>query len=242
VVSPLVSLTWEDGGIKSKLPDLDGDGRWDVTLGTTFSNVAQAFERLGEKVKNNRNAQIFLYFTMHGLKSRLCLKSIIEENKDIESVELKEWIKKNFYRSQEIILFVDACYSGSFKEIFGNHSRDTLFFASAEKDRKGYWARFKNGEYYTDETRKEAYDFGVFTYYFFSALNGEYPQGLLIPEADFDNDGIFSLKDAYHYAYSKTEDFIRVKADCSLPLFERFQIKDLAPSPLMEPLDIPFND
>ncbi len=249
VVSPLVSLAWKDGGLKNTLPDLDGDGRWDVKWGTTFNNVADAFKELGEKVKNH-NAQIFLYFTMHGLKSRLCLESIIGENKDIESVELKEWLKKNFHGSQEITLFIEACYSGSFIEVFGreildNNGREYLFFASADESKKSYWAPFKNGERYTDtEAQKcEAYDFGVFTYHFFSALNGSYPEGPLIPEADFDGSGIVSLEEAYTYACFKVADFrVAPYADCSLPVFECFQIKDLAPSPLMEPLDIPFDD
>ncbi len=250
VVSPLVFLALKADNLGSKDPDLDGDGKWDVTLGPTFNNVAEAFERLGEKVKHNQNADIFLYFTMHGLPDTLCLESITKEKKNIESVELKEWIRKNFPRSQEIILFMDACYSGSFREVLSDNRRDYLFFAAAQESKQSYWGNFKNGErFYTDdneaaEKASEPYGWGVFTYYFFSALNGGYPEGSPISDADVDGNGIVSLEEAYRYAYSKpVADFsVPGYTGPSLPLFERFQIEDLAPPPLREPLGIPFSD
>lgn len=263
VVSPLVFLALKADNFGE--PDLDGDGRWDVTFGPTFNHVKEAFRRLGEKVKDNPYARIFLYFTMHGLPRSLLLESITGEKKDIESVELKEWIRKNFSKSQEVILFIDACYSASFREILSDHRRDYLFFASAEESRKSYFNHLKNGELYTENEVLDSFSrigktldgskptdewkfYGIFTYHFFSALNGSYPEGSLIPQADFDGNGVVSLEEAYRYADDQPLAGLCVGfcqfdiTCCSQPVFERFQIEELAPSPRMEPLYPSFDD
>lgn len=188
--------------------DLDDDGEADIHVSPTPSTIEMAFKKMGSMIKERRGEknQLFVYITTHGLQGSLYLHygSFKEW---IYYPYLHSWIKNNMAPMTEIILMIDACYSGSFDKVI--HFDTGSFFSSSQCDRAAWNGYFYNGKQIDPGDDWDDWDektwYGAFTYFFFSALNTHYPN--LVKRnnihSDMNHDGYVSLNEAFKFCKDK---------------------------------------
>jgi hypothetical protein len=109
----------------------DRDGRNDVTGASTAENLREAITGTVDFFQKNPPAQLFLYFTGHSLPDRLRLG---EESEVVTSPELAQWLDTLQEQTglKEVIVVLDACYSGSFIDDLAQEGRTIITSTDSE--------------------------------------------------------------------------------------------------------------
>lgn len=196
--------------------DFDEDGGSGVHVLPTLNTIEMAFKKMGSMIKERRGKknQLFVYIATHGLQGSLYLHygSFKEW---IHYPYLRFWIKNNIPAKTEIILMIDACYSGSFDKVVNFDTGS--FFSSSQYDRTAWTGYFCNGKQIDSrDCCDEKTWYGAFTYFFFSALNAQYPNLVKLSNddqikehernkinLDMDHDGHISLNEAFEFCKEK---------------------------------------
>ena len=170
-------------GFDSSPLDLDGDGTNDIQYAATRTNVISVFNQLGNALTTDNN--LFIYTMDHGgifgNNSYLCLWNN-EKLYDYEFASLLSNIDAN-----SINICMGQCHSGGFID---NLSNSKYVIATACK---------YNEISYSLYSGYDGYD--AFVYYWTAAVTGAYPNGTTA-NADTNNDGYISMREAFNYAMS----------------------------------------
>lgn len=159
--------------------DLDGDGDNDVMYAATKTNITAVFNELAEKLTSDDH--LFVYTTGHG-----------EPNPDggvymwlwedlISPTEFANEVNK--INAKTINIMMQQCFSGGFIPALSQKGRTMATACTANQPSKA------RGILTYDE----------FTYHWISAIAGHTPDGSIV-DADINNDGYVSIKEAFDYA------------------------------------------
>ncbi len=163
--------------------DLDGDGDNDIQYAATKKNISAVFDMLSKKLTNNDF--LFVFTTDHG-------GQISGDNACMflwgETITDSEFAKEvNKVKAGNISIVMEQCHSGGF---ISDLTANNRVIATACTANENSWA--KDGSLYNE-----------FVYHWTSAVRGYTPEGNLV-NADSNNDGLISMKEAFEYA--KKED------------------------------------
>lgn len=202
--------------VSPNVVDFDEDGESEVYVLPTLNTIEMAFKKMGSMIKENQEEkkQLFVYIATHGLQGSLHLQygSFKEW---IHYPYLCSWIKNNIPAKTEIILMIDACYSGSFDKVVNFDTE--FFFSSSQCDRAAWAGYFCNGKQIdSGDCWDEKTFYGAFTYFFFSAFNAHYPNLVKLSDddpmkeyegnkinLDMNHDGRISLNEAFEFCKDK---------------------------------------
>ena len=160
--------------------DLDFDGSDDLELAATRSNVMNTLASLSSQLTENDN--LFVFVTDHGglvnssLEPYICLWNY----ERLYASELGDIL--DAFNVKTITVLLEQCYSGGFVDYIQGDNRIIMTAASLESS-------------YASNT----INYDEFCYHWTCAINGEDIYGNDI-EADTDNDGYVSMKEAFDYA------------------------------------------
>lgn len=165
--------------------DLDGDGSNESLMQASNANLTSTFQGLKNKITHDDI--LFVYATNHGgstdpTKSRSKLYLWGESIEDSDFANLV-----NALSFKLLIVTLEQCYSGGF--IDDLHGPDRVIATACRCDEVSY-ACDSEGNY--DE----------FVYHWTAAVRGKTPSGTAV-DADSNNDGKVSLKEAFTYAEQK---------------------------------------
>lgn len=171
-------LVWVERPISTPL-DLDGDGTNDIHYSASKANISLVFDLLSEKVQEEDH--VFIFTTDHGGRTMEGTSNIQLWYDSISSSEFA--IEINKLKSKTINIMMAQCYSGGFIPPLATEGR---VIATASRH---------------DETSKhfllKSYD--EFVLHWVSAVRGSTPDNVPV-NADFNNDGIVSMHEAFLYA------------------------------------------
>lgn len=172
--------------------DFNGDGRSDLYADLSEANIHQAISRLGKLDKADGGAsQWILHLGAHGSKNEygglIHLKGSLDHEYLFAS-QLAQWLDAEADSDTQVIIFVTACYSGSWAPYFKGPNR--ILITSADEEHVS-WMGCVDGE-----------DCSFFDRNFFSALGGQDRWGRKV-EADSNKDGVTSFREAYDWSESK---------------------------------------
>jgi len=185
----------KDGHFKydSSPLDLDGDGVDDTQYAATREDISLVFNTLSQIMSNEDN--LFIFITDHGnwhsgqdVFMKLWREEIMEDYEFAEEVN-----KVN--AAQTISIVMGQCHSGGFIDDLEADNRVIATACMADQESKCT----------TDEKYEE------FLLHWISAIAGQTPYGVPVNDADSNQDGIVSMKEAFIYAYNK---------DINSPLWE----------------------
>jgi hypothetical protein len=172
--------------------DLDGNGTNDIDYAATKSNLTKVFNSVGATLSST--GKFFFYSTNHGgddagsYKSNLTLWG--ESIKDYEFGALTKKIKCN-----NAIYVMEQCFSGGMMDDILNAqpkpcTKPRVVVMTACRENEVSWSCDTEGAY--DE----------YVYHWTSAVYGRTPTGTPV-DADTNNDGKVTMKEAHEYAKSK---------------------------------------
>ncbi|MCR5269934.1 MAG: hypothetical protein K6D91_02815 [Prevotella sp.] len=169
-----------DQGYDSSPLDLDGDGLDDIQYAATRSNIQNVFNQLANTLTTDNN--LFVFTMDHGTKrmSNSCLCLWYDEMLDFEFADLLSTI-----HARSLNLCMGQCFSGGFIDDLTN---EKYVISTACKD---------NESSYSLNMGFGGYD--AYVYYWTAAVSGFFPNGT-IANADLNNDGFVSMKEAFVFA------------------------------------------
>lgn len=159
--------------------DLDEDGDNDVMYEATKTNITTVFNELSEKL--TLNDHLFIYTTGHG-----------QPNPDggvymwlwLDLISPTEFANEvNKVNAKTINIVMQQCFSGGFIPALSQKGRTVATACTADQPSKA----------------KETLTYDEFTYHWVSAVAGFTPNDSIV-DADINNDGYVSMKEAFDYA------------------------------------------
>src|SRR3989338_2500098 len=167
-----------------------------IGTGSSLEAIETAISDIGKKI--SQDGQFFIYLNSHGSRDGFLGLSgddsyMVFDQSDttlsfptpISGRLLDRWVSHSISSTVEIILVVQACKSGNFTSTFLKPNR--MVMTSAANNNSSYGCYIEGKQW------------SRFSYQFFSALKGQNPQGENI-QADIDQNGIVSYKEAYLWA------------------------------------------
>ena len=180
---------------RTKKPDLDGDGRWDIRYDSSINGVKSAIEDLAKQL--TENDQLLIMVNDHGeiINGE---STLVLYNGEVTASAFSKWFEKI---PSSIIAVFGQCYSGGFVRPFIKDHKNRVAIA-ASSDIEISWAR-------PDRV------FNEFLYHWISAMSHQRPDGTPV-SADHNQDGLVSAREAFAYA-------IREDRAPETPLMESFR-------------------
>ena len=176
--NPAADMKKTDGSFVSSPLDLDGDGVADIQYSATKSNINTVFSNLKQKMSNEDN--LFVFVTDHGGYDNGSFM-YLWGTETMTPSELNTQLNK--INALKINICLLQCHSGGFiPTLQANNRVITTSCASNEVAHSKY-----------------PYSFSEFAYHWLSAVSGTTPYGNSV-NADSNNDGIISMREAYYYA------------------------------------------
>jgi hypothetical protein len=196
-------------GCDSSPLDLDGDGVDDTQYAATKENISLVFDHLAQIMTNEDN--LFIYATSHGSQRfEEDVYMYLWENVIMEDYEFAAEVNK-VNAAQTINILITPCSSGGFIDDLAGNNRVITTSCKANENTHSMSQK----------------DYGEFAYYWASAIAGHAPDDTVPVNADNNQDGIISMKEAYLYAkihdtqpyetpqYSSPEDLgDKISLDC----------------------------
>lgn len=184
------------GGYDSSPLDLDGDGDNDIMYAATKANITTVFNELSEKL--TQNDHLFIFTTDHGGQNLDGSVSMCLWGENISATEFANKVDKVDAKTINIVM--EQCHSGGFIPVLSKKGRSIATACAANES--------------SFCTRNYAYN--EFVYHWISAVAGCTPDGKYV-DADNNNDGYVSMKEAFNYAEVKdtqdeTPQYISVKS------------------------------
>ncbi|PDP42705.1 hypothetical protein CLI86_12095 [Tannerella forsythia] len=168
-----------DGHYDSSPLDLDGDGSNDIQYAATRANITQVFNTLRNRLTPADN--LFIYTTDHGGQESGTDVYMNLWNEIIRDDEFASEINK--VNAGKINICMEQCHSGGFIDDLQANNR---VIATA--------CRFDESSYAMSNLI-----YNEFVYHWTAAVAGRTPQGAFV-NADSNNDGIVSMREAFLYA------------------------------------------
>ena len=173
------------GGYCSSPLDMDGDGYNDITSAATFSNVISAFCEYDTLL--HRNDNLFIFVADHG--------NLIGDHSNICLWNTNLLVDSTFYSrigylansiGVNVNIVMGQCNSGGFVDYISQRYSSRITISSACRKDESSYSRVLN-------------DYDEYLYYWISAMNGYNPYDSEV-DADDNNDGFITMKEAYNYA------------------------------------------
>jgi len=175
---PAIDRALVNGKFDSSPLDLDGDGYPDIQYAATKNNITTVFNTLSNIL--TPNDYLFIFTTDHGGKE-------ITLNLWYETITASEFATEvDKVNVENISVVMEQCFSGGFIPYLAKQGRDIATACSATE------SSWSGPSLYYDE----------FVYYWIAAVAGHTPSGSSV-NADYNNDGYISMKEAFDYANSK---------------------------------------
>ncbi len=173
------------GGFKSQDLDLDGDGKKDIYLAATNSNIASTLSQLAKKM--NKDDQLFFYVIDHGGTTDNSMKSYIYlwGEEVLHDTALAEMLNQFTSKYINVNVVLGQCFSGGFID---DLSKVGCVVATASKGNEYSWA-----------CPDIPYD--EFVYQWTCAVNGANHKKVTI-DSDADENGYITMEEAFDYAKS----------------------------------------
>lgn len=168
-----------DKGYDSSPLDLDGDGDDDTMYAATKANITIVFNELADKL--TQNDHLFIYTTGHGGPNTDGSVYMDLWGDIISPVEFANEVNK--VNAKTINIVMQQCFSGGFIPALSQKGRTVTTACAANETSKA------RGRLTYDE----------FTYHWISAVAGHTPNDSIV-DADSNNDGYVSMKEAFDYA------------------------------------------
>lgn len=189
--------------------DLDGDGDNDIDYDATKDNVEGVFEMLADNL--TEDDELFVYTTNHGGNEGYDIKDDMDDC--TQDVYLCLYYEQSLLDNElaDLIDDIDAgkmkftfeqCFSGGFVDDFSALNKNIVLATACDWDEVSYGALDPPG------WGADGYD--EFVYWWNVAMLGAYPPSALLPgthptapdpkDADADNDGKVTLKEAFDFA------------------------------------------
>jgi hypothetical protein len=169
-------------GYDSSPLDLDGDGDNDIQYSATKANIATVFNTLSNIL--TENDYLFIFTTDHGGTSSghstLCLWG-----ENIYDYEFANEVNK--VKAGNISVVMEQCRSGGFIDDLEKTGRTIA--TACKEDENSYGMGY--------------YTYNYFVYYWTAAVARYTPSGTIV-NADSNNDGYISMKEAFDYANTHT--------------------------------------
>ena len=180
--NPAFDRHLNNGTYESSPLDLDGDGLADIQYDATRSSIANVFNILSNTLTEEDD--LFIFTTDHGdIINGNHVVMCLWNGESLHDYEFATYL--NTISANQINICMGQCYSGGFID---NISNDNIVISTACRYDEMSYARL---DYLYDE----------YVYHWISAVAGETPSGNLV-NADINNDGIVSMKEAFEYANS----------------------------------------
>ena len=170
--------------------DLDKNGRVDLHEDLGHKNIIKGLKILAEKDYNDQGpSQLFIHLAAHGnvdnkLGGYVLLANSLDQPR-LYATQLAQWINDYVPQNTLVVIFVHACYSGSFSSLQNGPNR--LVITSADESHVA-WMGCVDGQVCSYFDRN-----------FFSALGGINGVGKKV-NADVNDDGVVSLREAYQWS------------------------------------------
>ena len=191
--NPGADMNLTTGGFASQSLDLDFDGENEIKLAATKANIQSTLNSLVAKLQ--KDDHLFIYVIDHGgtddhnKQSYICLWN----QQSLYDYELAEMLTPFTSKSVNVNVVLGQCFSGGFID---NLTKIGCVVATASKGHQSSWA-----------CPDIPYD--EFVYHWTCAINGTNHVGYTKDysgspiDADSDNDGYISMKEAFAYAKAK---------------------------------------
>lgn len=165
----------------------------DQVISQASQSINDVLNQLSRDLASDPNAEIIFYFVGHGNKESLSFTEGTKESYKRKFVDFKfkdiSCMMGQLFPTQNISMILDSCKSGSGIEICAPIAQSIITGSAADKD--VWW-------YPMEHSGFTYYNYWVFSYHFFSALRGQYPDGRKI-DADKNKDGTTSREEAFEY-------------------------------------------
>lgn len=112
---------------------------------TTLSDLDKALAELTDSLKPHNNDMALLYLSSHGVKDKESQFHLITSDSQYDSIDhrlrntltaarLNEYVNKMAAKGAKVLVFVDACYSGTIIMDIRQMDGSTVYFMSTEND------------------------------------------------------------------------------------------------------------
>ena len=112
---------------------------------TRLVGINQALTALLDSLKSNNNDMVMLYFSSHGVKDQENQFHLITSDSHYDSIahqmrntmtaaHLNQYVDKMAAKGAKVLVFVDACYSGSIVKDIRQMNGSSVYFMSTEND------------------------------------------------------------------------------------------------------------
>lgn len=185
--NPAPDMTTVSGKHISQSLDLDSDGANEIQMAATKTNLSNTLKRINNVIK--AGDQLFFFVTDHGdWKKNENMKSglYLWDEDILEDSELATMLSPFISKSVAVNVVLGQCHAGGFID---DLTKTGCVVAAAAK-----W------DEYSQYTEDGAYD--EFLYHWTCAIGKATPDNLPV-NADYDKDGIVTMKEAFTYAKQK---------------------------------------
>lgn len=183
---PAADMININGTFASSNLDLDGDGVADIQYAATKSNISTVFTLLQQRMVSTDN--LFVYVTDHGGEDNNGSFIYLWGDETMTPSELNTQLNK--VNAAKINVCLMQCRSGGFIPTLQASNRVITTSCASHEDAQG-------DSYYSH-----------FAYHWAAAVAGITPLVGYTVNADSDNNGIVSMKEAYDYAKTMCNDII----------------------------------
>ena len=184
--NPTPDMRKNNGEFVSQPLDLDSDGINEIELAATTANLSSTFNKIKNVIQPGD--QLFLFVIDHGGKYSTSMKSyiVLWNNARLDDSELANMLIPFVSKSVAVNVILGQCHSGGFID---DLKKTGCVVATASK-----W------EEYSHARSNLLYD--EFVYHWTSAINQATHSNVSV-KADYDNDGVVSMDEAFRYAQQK---------------------------------------
>jgi len=188
--------------------DLDGDYVNDIDYAATRANIFAVFDTLDINRDVDENDVVFVYATDHGERTSGDKESyigLINNEKftasDLDKVltSLEDEDVSNYWPN--ILAVIATCRSGGFVDSCSPYDKRAIVSACKGSE-KAYFHKGDRGS--EKDSAYPSTNYSGFSYWFTAALRGSHPEGDTT-DADTNNDGYVSFKEAFKYAETHDE-------------------------------------
>ncbi len=169
---------------------------------STHKSIANALGMLGEQYRTGKQTgTLLLYFTGHGSPDNSRQNNnyydLWKQHGGLSVQQLSADIQAVPRRVPLVVVMVQ-CFSGAFGNLIFKHGDAGAELAS--RNLAGFFATVNTMEAAGCTPEINQADYHDFTSYFFAALGGRDRLGRKVTGADYDNNGVVSMHEAYCYA------------------------------------------
>ena len=177
---PAIDRHLNNGSYDSSPLDLDGDGLPDIQYTATKNNITMVFNALANIL--TLDDHLFIFTTDHGNPSSPGEVTLELWYETIISSQFAAEVNK--INAGSISVVMEQCFSGGFIPHLAKQGRTIATACSATESS---WAM------------PPSYTYNEFVYHWTAAVTGQTPYGSSV-NADYNNDGYISMKEAFDYA------------------------------------------